>query len=178
MATGNNYSIDTSAIIDWLVRDYPMDSFPSLVKHIEKLINDGRLRASREVYEELKLKNDDCYNWAKKQKDLFVDSSEEIQEIVMQLKGQYFNPENPKKGISGADLFVIALAIVQHPTPWIVVTSENPGSIEHPKIPFVCKNFKPKPLQKPNLFSLNDKNPPQLRSIKFLDLIKLENWRF
>ena len=111
--------------------------------------------------DELEIKNDACFQWVKKQPDLFVDSDVKIQNVVMQLMGQYFNPDKPEKGISGADPFVIGLAAVQNPTPWVVVTGEKPGTIENPKIPFVCKHLQPQPI----------------RTISFLDLIVEENWQ-
>ena len=75
--------------------------------------------------------------------------------------GQYFDPGKPDKGISGADPFVIGLATIQNPKPWVVVTGEKPGSRENPKIPWVCRKFTPQPI----------------RTISFLDLIVAENWQ-
>ena len=119
------------------------------------------MRASREVRDELEVRNDDCFQWVKEQPSLFVDSDAKIQNVVTQLMGQYFDPYKPDKGISGADPFVIGLAAVQNPTPWVVVTGEKPGSIQNPKIPFVCKQFQPQ----------------QIRTIGFLDLIVEESWQ-
>ena len=161
MAAGDYYSIDTSAFVDWWVRFYPPTAFTGLVPRMEQLIADGRLRSSREVRDELEVKNDDCFKWAKDQPDLFVDSDEAIQNVVAQLMGQYFNPAKPDKGIGAADPFVIGLAAVQNPKPWVVVTGEKPGSIENPKIPFVCKHFDPQPI----------------RTISFLELIVEEGWK-
>ncbi len=161
MAAGDQYSIDTSALIDWWVRYYPPAAFPGLIPRIEQLIEDKRLRASREVKDELEPRNDDCYQWSKAQPELFVDSDDSIQEVVAELMQQYFNPGKPDKGIGGADPFVIALAAIQNPTPWVIVTGEKPGSIENPKIPWVCKSFHPHPI----------------RTVSFLELIKEEGWQ-
>lgn len=161
MAVENHYSIDTSAMIDWWVRYYPPSVFRGLVPRMEELIADGRLRASREVLDELEKKDDECFKWAKKQGDFFVDSDANIQSVVAKLMDRYLDPKKPDKGISGADPFVIGLAAVQNPKPWVVVTGENPGSLENPKIAWVCKQFKPQAIQ----------------TIGFLDLIKEEGWR-
>ena len=161
MTAGDHYSIDTSAFVDWWVRYYPPVAFKGLVPRVEQLIADGRMRASREVRDELRVKNDPCFQWVKAQSGLFVDSDVEIQNVVTQLMGQYFDPNKPDKGIGGADPFVIGLAAVQSPNPWVVVTGEKPGSIENPKIPFVCKQFKPQPI----------------RTISFLELIVEESWQ-
>lgn len=160
MAAGNNYSIDTSALVDWWVRYYPPSVFKGLVPRVEKLIDDGRLRASREVREEIDGKSDALRDWGKAQDGLWVDSSEDIQAVVARLMGQYFNPEKPDKGIGAADPFVIALAAIQNPVPWVVVTGEKPGSHENPKIPWVCRHFQPEPI----------------RTISFLQLIVEEGW--
>ncbi len=161
MAVGDHYSIDTSALIDWWVRFYPPTVFTGLVPRMEQLISDGRLRASREVRDELEPRNDDCFNWSKEQQDLFVDSDNAIQTVVAELMEQYFNPEKPDKGIGAADPFVIGLAAVQNPTPWVVVTGEKPGSEQNPKIPWVCRHYEPQPI----------------RSISFLELITEEGWQ-
>ena len=50
------YSVDTSAIIEGWMRDFPPDIFPNAWKKIEKLINDGILVATEEVLYELKKK--------------------------------------------------------------------------------------------------------------------------
>ena len=161
MALDDRYSIDTSALIDWWVRYYPPNAFGGLVPRLEQLIGNGQLWASREVRDELEKQNDACFRWAKEQVDLFVESDAPIQGVVSSLMGKYFNAEKPDKGIGGADPFVIALAAVQKPTPWVVVTGEKPGSADNPKIPWVCKNFEPQPI----------------RTISFLELIVAENWQ-
>ena len=148
-------------MIDWWVRYYPPGSFPGLIGRVEALIADGRLRASREVRDELERQNDACFKWAKQQTDLFVDSDARIQNVVSRLMADYFNPQKPDKGIAGADPFVIGLAAIQKPKPWIVVTGEKPGSAENPKIPWVCRHFKPQPI----------------RTLTFLQLIVAESWQ-
>lgn len=148
-------------MVDWWVRYYPPRAFGGLLPRMEQLIVDGRLRASREVQDELKKRNDDCFKWAQKHTDFFVESDAMIQGVVTELMAAYFNPEKPDKGIDGADPFVIGLAAVQKPQPWVVVTGEKPGSSENPKIPWVCDHFEPQPI----------------RSIGFLKLIVEENWQ-
>lgn len=95
MAAGDHYSIDTSAFVDWWVRYYPPTAFEGLVPRVKQLIGEGRMRASREVRDELEFKNDACFQWVKKQSGLFVDSGVQIQNVVKQIMGQYFDPEKP-----------------------------------------------------------------------------------
>ncbi len=154
-----HYSIDTSALIDWWVRYYPPSSFPTLQARLEDLVQSGRLRASREVQTELERNDDDLCKWAKSQ-NLFIDSDAAIQNIAKRIINQYRNDAKPDKGINGADAFVIALA-ASHATPWIIVTGEKPGTLENPKIPFVCARENPK-----------------IETLSFLQLIAREGWKF
>jgi len=151
------YSIDTSALVDWWVRYYPPQSFPTLVKHVEALIAAGDLRASKEVLEELQRQDDDLNKWAKDHPALFVEDSDPVQDAVTALMDKYFNQDKPDKGINGADPFVIGLAMTSNPV-LTVVSGEKPGSAENPKIPYVCGQ---------------DKVP----HITFLGLIQAEGWQ-
>jgi Domain of unknown function (DUF4411) len=149
------YSIDTSAFVDWWIRFYPPKNFPSLIDHVGALIAAGDLRASREVLEELMKQDDELAGWAKDQQNLFIEDGEVVQDTVTVLMDRYFNPEKPDKGISGADPFVIGLALTNnHLT---VVSGEKLGSRENPKIPYVCRA----------------ENVPH---INFLGLIQAEGW--
>ena len=141
-----SYSIDTSALLDWWVRFYPPKVFKGLLPRVEGLIEEGRLRASREVQEEIEYENEGLRDWMKGHLTLCIDSDETIQSVVAQLMAAYYNPDKPDKGISGADPFVIGLAATRTPKPWAVVSGEKPGSAENPKIPWVCKSYKPEPL--------------------------------
>jgi hypothetical protein len=131
------YSIDTSALVDWWVRYYPPANFPTLLARVENLIVAGHLKASKEVLEELQRQDDELAAWAKDHPDLFVEDSEAVQDTVTVLMDKYFNPAKPDKGISGADPFVIGLALNENPK-LTVVSSEKPGSADSPKIPYVC----------------------------------------
>ena len=159
MPRDSSYSIDTSALLDWWVRYYPPKAFRGLVPRMEALIERGRLRASREVQEEIQYENEGLRDWLKSQPDFCIDSNEAIQAIVASLMADHHNHEKPDKGINGADPFVIGVAAVQAP-PWVVVSGEKHGSAENPKIPWVCSRTRPDPI----------------RHISFLELILEEAW--
>lgn len=72
--------------------------------------------------------------------------------------GKYPNPQKPLKGINGADPFVIAMA-KDGGAHWVVINEEKPGSIEHPKIPFVC-------------------NAESVQSMTFQQFMLAEKWQF
>jgi hypothetical protein len=110
------------------------------------------------VLEELLRQDDELSDWAKNQQDLFIEDSEQVQDAVTALMDKYFNEEKPEKGISGADPFVIGLAMTTNPR-LTVVSGEKPGSKENPKIPYVCSMEK-------------------VPHLTFLGLIQAEGWKF
>lgn len=130
------YSVDTSAIIEGWVRDFPPDLAPHAWMKIEESIDGGVLVASEEVLIELEKKHDKVYEWACKRKHMFVPIDEKIQEAVRSILRDYNRLVDTRRNRSGADPFVIALAMVKRLS---VVTAENPtGRPERPKIPDVC----------------------------------------
>jgi hypothetical protein len=130
------YCIDTSSTIKWYVEDYPLSIFEGLQERIEELIEMGRLRSPKAVFDEIK-QGDDCHDWCKAQADLFVEESVSVQGIVSTIMATHYNKEKRHKGINGADPFVIAMA-KDGGANWTVVADEHPGSAENRKIPFVC----------------------------------------
>ena len=89
---------------------------------------------------------------------MFVDVDDAIQGAMQHIMGTYPKLVDTSKGKSGADPFVIAVAMTHNPL-LTVVTEERGGSASKPKIPFVCRQ-------------------EGLRSISLLQLIEEQNWRF
>ena len=151
------FSIDTSAILDGWTRHYPREAFPGLWRHLEDLIRSGDLRASEEVMHELQKKEDGAFAWAKAQAGFLVPMDDEIQDAVSAILADHPRLLDTRRGRSGADPFVIALAKVRGYT---VVTGEHKsGSLERPKIPDVCSAI-------------------QVGSMSLLDLIRRQGWVF
>jgi hypothetical protein len=135
------YSLDTSALITAWWRNYPPDVFGPVWDHMDTLIRNGVVRASREVLTELEKQDDDLYHWCRvREDDLFIDLVEELQDAVTTLLAKY--PKLVATGRNKADPFVIALATLSKPTPLIIVTEEGTvsGSAKRPNIPFICSN--------------------------------------
>lgn len=136
------YCIDTSGLTHAWRDFYPPSCFPSLWKDIEACINDGRLIAPDEVYEELKRGGDDLFDWAKLMPNLFVRHDTAIQNIVSDILA---HPEHSKLLYSKhaaslviADPFVIAAAQVHG---CAVISNEIfmfTSSPNKTKIPNVC----------------------------------------
>ncbi len=132
-----SYCIDTSSLMDAWCRWYPLQHFPTLWEHLDKLIQSGNLISSEEVLRELERKEDALCAWAKDRDGLFLPLTDEIQAIVTEIMSQFRTLVDPRTGKSFADPFVIATA---HATDSVVVTGESPtGSHERPKIPDVCE---------------------------------------
>lgn len=134
------YSFDTNAFIDWWVRYYPPTLLPTLKTNIETLVAEGRIKASRYVFTELEQGGDELYKWAKSLKDdIFVEDDEKVQALAKPLIAKYAFPDQPKRGLGGADPFVVAHAQCSNPA-WIVVSGEK-GNAHNPKIDFVCNQI-------------------------------------
>jgi hypothetical protein len=131
------YSFDTSAFVDWWVRYYPPAILPSLKKRMEGIVQEGRLKASRSVYDELEVGGDELFKWVKSLKsEIVIEDDEAVQKLARPLIAKYSSPNKPRNGLNGADPFIIAQARKNSP-PWIVVSGEK-GDANNPKIGYVC----------------------------------------
>ncbi len=151
------YSVDTSALIDGLERYYPEDAFPALWQRVEELIGQGRFFVSEEVWEEVQAKDAVVKTWCQGRKDGLVVPTDvavaqEVQRILVDHERLVMN----MKGRNRADPFVVAVAVMKKA---VVVTGETHGTADRPKIPYVCQQL-------------------GIECIGFLDLIKLEGWKF
>ncbi|MGE6696884.1 DUF4411 family protein [Hyphomonas sp. NPDC076900] len=140
----SKYCIDTSALIEWWADSYGPDIFQSIPERMAKLVQEGRLRASRSVKDEIKEgpKDEplDLARWCRSQPNFYEEDDAAVQKVVKDLLLKYQNPPKKKnKGINGADPFVVGRAHVWG-TSWCVVSAERPsnGSLYNPNIPFVC----------------------------------------
>ncbi len=134
---GKRYSIDSSALIDGWARIYPPDVFPGVWEKLGFLADSEVLIASEEVLIELKLKEDNLHKWAQEQTKMFVPHDAEVQNAVRVILNDHGRLLNLRKNRSGADPFVIAVAMKSK---CAVVTQEkrSPNPKETPHIPDVC----------------------------------------
>jgi hypothetical protein len=151
------YSVDTSALLDCWVRYYPPDVFPSVWEKLDKLIDQGDLLASEEVLIELARKDDAVHAWAQARQTMFWPSDEDVQMAVTRTLASHPKLIDQRKGRSGADPFVIAVAEVHK---CAVLTGEKPSnSKQRPKIPDVC-------------------NALGIRWVDMLQLFRDQQWKF
>jgi autotransporter-associated beta strand protein len=137
------YSVDSSSLMEWQARFYPIDVFPSLVARIEALITDGRFFAAQLVHEEVQaVGTAELIEWAKQNEDIFVPTSDVLAE-ALSVQNQFAGLRDPKAEYEEADAYVIALARLRG---GIVVTQETPAAEKrNPKrthfIPDVCREL-------------------------------------
>jgi hypothetical protein len=132
-----SYSLDTSGFLDAWIRHYPIDVFPTIWGRLDSAIMNGLLFASEEVVRELEKKDDDACAWIKARPGMIIPFSTTIEAEVINLMARFPRLVDSKKGRSGGDPFVIAVAMVGGHS---VITGENPtGKLDVPRIPDVCK---------------------------------------
>ncbi|MGI8576251.1 MAG: DUF4411 family protein [Egibacteraceae bacterium] len=109
---------DTSAYVNGRRDHYPVATFPSVWELIGEAMADDRIVTPREVFNELKAKDDETFAWAHERAECFVEPSADVQREAGLILGMLPNP-----GVrDGADPFVVAEAQVRGLT---VVTSEG-----------------------------------------------------
>lgn len=139
MVSPQRYSFDTSSILNGRRDLLPAAVFPSLWKNIEDMIKAGAIRCVDEVRTELVRRDDDAAHWAKAQKDLFVPLEEDVQDALAVVMGKHQNLVKNGGQRSGADPWVIALAMARGGA---VVTEETfSGNLAKPRIPDVCQDL-------------------------------------
>ncbi|CAA0121735.1 Uncharacterised protein [Mycolicibacterium vanbaalenii] len=134
--TDRFYSFDTSAILNGRRDLFRPTVFQTLWVQIEDAVAAGQIRSVDEVQRELSRRDDDAKRWADAQPDLFVPLETPIQQSAAQILTVHDRLVRQGGRRSGADPFVIALAMVRNGT---VVTEETAtGNLDKPRIPDVC----------------------------------------
>ena len=154
------YSLDTSSLIEAYRILYPMENFPSLWDKIEELIRNDQLKMSEPVFEEA-MRDEVLEDWCNEkglQPFLELKVSDSDQSAVRTILSRYPRLVNVRRGTSGADPWVIALAMQYQQG--IVVTEEKfAGNLVNPKIPDVCRDL-------------------GIECINIAGLVRRENWVF
>lgn len=130
------YSFDTSAFIESWQRRLPPATFVTFWRLLEEAIEAGVVQAVDEVRVEINRRDDDLKDWVKGRSGLFVPLEHDIQLATRRVLVLAERMVGKGKGRNGADPFVIALAEARG---GVVVTEENQGSLDKPKIPAVCE---------------------------------------
>ena len=129
------YAIDTCSFTA-LYRTYPPDVFPTAWEKIDKLIRNGIICSCEDVLQEIVVQDDVLSKWAKERQNIFLPIDAQVQEYVIKILTSHPNLLNLKKGKSGADPFLISVALIHKCS---LVTEELPsGGPQRSKIPDVC----------------------------------------
>ena len=154
------YSLDTSSLIDAYRFLYPMENFPALWQELEKLIRNDRLKMSEFVFAEA-MRDKVLDKWCREKGlkpylELKVDDSD--QRAVRNMLSEYPGILNVKKGTSGADPWVVALAM-KFQNGAVVTEEKSTGNLQHPRIPDVCK-------------------VSNIECVRIAGIVRKENWIF
>jgi Domain of unknown function (DUF4411) len=137
------YSIDSSSLMDWQARFYPVDVFSGLVGRMDGLMAAGRLVAPALVREEIeKVGTTGLKAWATTNSAIFVPTKDVLQQ-AQSIQGLFPDLLDPKAEFEEADAYVIALARMRD---GIVVTQETTAAEKRsPRrthyLPDVCRDL-------------------------------------
>jgi hypothetical protein len=136
------YSIDTNIYLDWWVRRYPEDIFPTYRSQVEDLIAAGKWLAVEQVqYEINHVGTADLKTWAKSQRNQFIAHDGSLIVEANKITTSFPGLIDTYATYDEADRYVIALAKLKG---WAVVTHETPArskrhALRTHFIPDVCK---------------------------------------
>ncbi|MBW0001841.1 MAG: DUF4411 family protein [Verrucomicrobia bacterium] len=154
--------------MEWWILRYPPSTFPSLRDRIEGLISSGRLVTSEFVVQELGVKGDELFDWAKAQTSFSISTSQEVANEMASIVARFPAWWIQARKRTKADPFLIALAKTQGLT---VVSQETLAAAKkRPRrqggtyIPDVCAAM--------NIPCIN------IPCITFLEMMQREGWTF
>jgi len=162
--TSNCYIIDTSSLVK-LNRENPLDVYPTVWDKLESLVNNERLIAPKEVFQEISKNDDQLTKWAKTQKKMFKDPTPKQIEVVQKILKDYPALVDAERNFH-ADPWVIALAVELATDPQkriytikrIVVTEEKLRG-DKVRIPLVCDKL-------------------SIETIDIITMFRTEGWKF
>ena len=154
------YSIDTSSLIAAWFERYPIRHFGPFWQRMEHALDHGLIVVGREVYSEVKRKDDDLFAWLKNHNTSVVEIDNATQQHARTIMTAYPSWSTSGKK-SGADPWVIALAMAHNPKLTVITEEGRDGNVKRPKIPFVC--------EQPEI---------QLVCLNIVGLIREEDWIF
>lgn len=162
--TSNCYIIDTSSLVK-LNRDNPLDVFPSIWDKLKGLIDDDKLIAPKEVFNEINQNDDQLSKWTKTQKKMFKEPTPRQIELVKEILDKYPSLIKTERRYD-ADAWVIALAIelATNPQKTIVsikriVVSEEKLRGDKIRIPLVCDKY-------------------EIENMDIITMFRTEGWKF
>ncbi len=97
------YAVDTNVLMDWQIRHYPTDIFPSLLSRVDALVAEQRFLAPALVDEELrKVGTAELTVWADARPSIWV-PNEEMLSLALTIQGRFPGLLDPKAEFEEAD---------------------------------------------------------------------------
>jgi hypothetical protein len=133
------YSVDSSTLVQ-IVRLYPSHLFVTLWDKLDAGFSTGNLLVTEEVYRELCKGTDGAAAWFKARPQCMVPTEKEVEARLKQIMKSHPALVQADLGKSGADPYVIAVALAHGHA---VVTQERPKkpNSSRPRIPDVCTAY-------------------------------------
>jgi Domain of unknown function (DUF4411) len=156
------YAIDTNIYLDWWIRRYPADVFPTFRAQVEALIDARKWNAVERVSDEIgHVGTAELKAWAKTKRAQFIKHDASLIAEANAVTRAYPGLIDPYARHDEADRYLIALAKLRG---WTVVTHETPArSKKHALrthfIPDVCQGL-------------------HVPCIDLLELMRREKWSF
>jgi hypothetical protein len=156
------YVIDTNIFLDWWVRRYPSDVFPTVQKRFDALASTNKIVAPERVHDEIQnVAPKPLKEWAKNNKQIFAPHDVAMQQEAINIQNNFPGLIDPNAIHDEADRWIIAMALCSG---YAVVTHETPAKSKRnpPRshyIPDVCKVL-------------------NIPCINLLELMRKEKWSF
>lgn len=156
------YSVDTNVYLDWSIRRYPHDVFPTITTCVEQLIAAGKWRTVQRVGDEIThIGSTQLKAWAKANPGQFVAHDAVLLKEAVAITAAFPGLLDPYARHDEADRYIIAQAKLNG---WAVVTHETPArskkhAVRTHFIPDVCQGL-------------------GVPCIDFLELMRREKWAF
>ena len=133
------YCLDSGVFINSWNKLFPMDVFPSVWGHFDRLCHSKSVFVPEQVAEEVSKGDDDVWKWLKIRRKSIIKTDQNIINQVEEIIAHHprLTAEGGKR--SAADPWVISFALTKRA---VVVTEEQAsGKLAKPKIPDVCWNL-------------------------------------
>jgi hypothetical protein len=127
--------VDTCSFTE-LRRTYPRPHFDAVWKLVERVADEGRILSVDDVFLELNAQDDEVADWARTRRGLFLPLTDDVQRKAREILASHPTLIDVKKKKSGADPFLIALALLRGAA--VVTQERKSGGPPTVKIPDVC----------------------------------------
>ena len=133
------YCLDSGVFINSWTKHFPIDVFPSVWNHLDKLCRDNVVFVPPEVAKEVYRIDDGVAKWLRARRKIIARPSDEIVLQTKEIINQYQRLAAEGSGRSGADPWVIGYAF--HRKAIVVTEEQYSNNLNKPKIPDVCDDL-------------------------------------